>query len=295
VQAAGQKENSMKKILMAAVLGCMSGAAYAAGFGDLAVNASGLKALAGAQGIAVPAVPGYKASGSPVEFITLPGGEFAMGLDGSNVFAQDAKPVHKVTIKTFEISKTEVTVAQYRECVLNGQCTEPRSGDHANWGQPGRDSYPVNKVTWTQATQYAKFKNARLPSEAEWEYAARSGGKNWQYPWGNEAATCRRAVMMDGDDFGCGTEETMPVCSKPEGNTVQSLCDMAGNVREWVQDGYRESYAGAPVNGQAVEGGSERVLRGGSFTSSDVEAMWAGSRASDSDYASYKAGFRIAR
>ncbi len=108
--------------------------------------------------------------------------------------------------------------------------------------------------------------SSRLPSEAEWEYAARSGGRDWKYPWGDETATCARAVMDDGG-YGCGRGSTWPICGKPSGNTTHGLCDMAGNVWEWVQDWYHDSYNGAPTDGSALESPtvSKRVIRGGSW------------------------------
>jgi len=201
--------------------------------------------------------------GVPVEWVSITGGKFKMGTD--DIDYRDAKPIHEVAIKTFEMSKTPVTVEQYAECVNQGQCTEPRGNDYCNWGKTGRQLHPVNCVNWEQANQYAKFKGARLPSESEWEYAARSAGKDRKYPWGDEEATCERAVISQGGD-GCGKNSTWPVCSKPQGNTEQGLCDMAGNVWQWVQDRYQSSYANAPTEGSAFEAsGSLRVLRGGSW------------------------------
>ena len=197
------------------------------------------------------------------EWVLIPGGSFNMG---SNNGESDEKPVHRVTVRTFEMTKTQVTVEQYKACVDAGACTAPDTGGSCNWGQSDRGKHPINCVDWHQAQAYAKWAGGRLPSEAEWEYAARSGGRDWKYPWGNGNATCERAVMYDGD-LGCGRESTWPVCSKPRGNTTHGLCDMAGNVWEWVQDWYHDSYKGAPTDGSAWEKptGSIRVNRGGSW------------------------------
>ena len=195
------------------------------------------------------------------------------------------------------MSKTHVTVAQYAECVIKGACAEPGNDDFfCNWGEADRQLHPVNCVDWNQAKQYAKFKGARLPSESEWEYAATSGGRDQKYPLGNEEPTCGKAVMYGGG-YGCAINNTMPVCSKPAGNTAQGLCDMAGNVFQWVQDTYRNSYKGAPVDGSAFKGaGSGRVMRGCSFIHLDARYLRAVGR--ENGHIGLRVGFvgfRLAR
>jgi formylglycine-generating enzyme required for sulfatase activity len=164
--------------------------------------------------------------------------------------------------------RTEITVRQYGECVTAGSCTEPDTGVRANWNDPGYEDHPVNYIDWQQAVDFCTWAGGRLPSEAEWEYAARSGGQDITYPWGDAPANCTYAVMnVEGSGFGCLTDRTWPVCSKPAGNTTQGLCDMAGNVWEWVQDWYHNNYNGAPTDGSAwvVPSGTTRVIRGGGF------------------------------
>ena len=201
------------------------------------------------------------------EMVRIPGGAFQMG---SNDGDADEQPVRTVTIAPFEIARTEVTVAQYRRCFDdNGACRRPDNGRDCNWGVDGRDDHPVNCVSWDDAQTYAQWLGARLPSEAEWEYAARGGGLDREFPWGHEPADCQRAVIDDGvSGNGCGTESTATVCSKPAGHSVHGLCDMAGNVWEWVADDWHSSYAQAPGSGEAwvdTPRSEDRVFRGGSW------------------------------
>ncbi len=238
-----------------------------------------------------------------VEWIQIAGGTFLMGRESTK---PDEAPVHTVSLQDFSLSKTEVTVAQYRRCVEAGACTEPWSASrvdkferHCNWGRKDRDEHPVNCVNHGQAKAFAEWVGGRLPTEAEWEYAARSGGKDWNYPWGNQEATCAYAVMRrkparDQGEWGCGEKRTWPVCSKVKGNTSHGICDMAGNVSEWVQDRYKRTYDGVPVDGTAWNGDSDFVvIRGGSWVS-----VAGGLRATNRDYdggAGWTTGFRVAK
>lgn len=222
------------------------------------LNKIGRQAAATARPRAARGRPGK----AGIEWIRIPGGSFLMGSEEIN----DAKPRHRVTVRSFEMAKTEVTFKQYRACVEAGACALQR-----NWTPQGdfsHDDKPVVSVDSTQIKAFCEWVGGRLPSEAEWEYAARSAGKDRKYPWGDEAASCERAVISEGGDS-CGRKPiaTWPVCSKPEGNTDQGLCDMAGNVWEWVEDWYHPDYRGAPKNGRAWvdPAGSGRVVRGGSW------------------------------
>ncbi len=198
-----------------------------------------------------------------IEWVAFPGAPFTMG---ANDGFHDERPPHRVTVPPFQIAKTEVTVAQYRACVEAGACTAPGTEAGCNWHVAGREQHPVNCVDWAQARAFSTWVGGRLPTEAEWEHAARGGGAVGPWPWGAEEATCARAVMEDPSNDGCGRNATWPVCSKPAGNSRQGLCDLAGNVKEWVEDCFGD-YAGAPVDGSARTEGEckERAVRGGSW------------------------------
>lgn len=235
-----------------------------------------------------------------ITWISFPKDTFDMG---SKEGSSDEKPVHRVEVYAFDMSKTEITVDQYTQCVAAGACTKPRTkedSEYCNWGYADRGNYPVNCVDWDQAKKFCEWvdQKGRLPSEAEWEYAARSGGQNRKYPWGNQEATCDFAVMRDAENDGCGKDRSWPVCSKDRGNTDQGLCDMAGNVWEWVEDGYQGDYRSAPSSSKALksEGDVSRVLRGGSWDYDDPDFLRASYR--NMYYPTYRSvdvGFRCSR
>jgi formylglycine-generating enzyme required for sulfatase activity len=203
-----------------------------------------------------------------VEWVKIPGGRFLMGTDD---LSANAKPVHRVRIKGFEMAKAPVTFGQYGDCVKAGACTPIAEPCAPSFDGFKGDDQPVVCVTWEQAAVFSRWVGGRLPSEAEWEYAARDAGHDSKYPWGNETPTCELAVMDEGGR-GCGRGATWPVCSKTKGNTPQGLCDMAGNVWEMTEDRWHRSYRGAPANGSAWGGsdGRFRVNRGGSWHSDAV-------------------------
>jgi iron(II)-dependent oxidoreductase len=222
----------------------------------------------------------------------------------------DANPPRGVKVPTFELSRTEVTVAQYRLCMAAGKCGAPARPDgyNCNLGQPDREQHPINCVSWDQAQAFAAFAGGRLPSESEWEFAATSGGKDQPWPWGGGAIEPQHAVAAlartDADP-----QSTAPVCSKPAGNSAQGLCDLMGNVSEWVADGYGP-YGEAPSDGSAradmpppkASDGCEkcakrsgRVHRGGSWASQRPFLLANSRDALLPDDPHNTLGFRVAR
>ena len=200
-----------------------------------------------------------------LDFVALAGGAFSMG---GLADRPDTQPAHQVNVPDFELMRTEVTVGQYRACVTAGACDEPRTGNGYNWSANAAalENHPINGVSWINAGQFASWVGARLPSESEWEFAARSQGQDITYPWGDDRETCERLNFGGAGCNGDDGARTSRVCTHEAGHSAQGLCDMAGNVWEWVEDDFHDSYNGAPNDGAAwVDDprGSHRVVRGG--------------------------------
>jgi formylglycine-generating enzyme required for sulfatase activity len=178
----------------------------------------------------------------------IPAGAFTVG-DGV-----DRARVGNVSVQAFCIDRAEVTTASYEGCVALGKCTPPGAGEGCNSVADARGDHPINCVDWMQASTYCEAIGLRLPSEFEWEYAAR-GLDSRLYPWGNEAP--RNQLCWDGEGNHVGKSRrrsTCPVHSHAKGNSPFGLADMAGNVSEWTSSPWA-----------ATDG--DRVSRGGSWTS----------------------------
>ncbi len=175
-------------------------------------------------------------------------------------------PAHEVYLGDYWIDRSEVTVARYRPCVAAGRCAPPpfsTGGERFD-----RPELPVTLVSWGDASRFCAWAGGRLPTEAEWERAAR-GLSGRRYPWGKVynpfLSNHGRFGLPDLDD-GDGFLELAPVGSFPGGRTPEGIDDLAGNVEEWVSDWYAPEHTqGSAVNPQGPELGDERVVRGGSY------------------------------
>jgi formylglycine-generating enzyme required for sulfatase activity len=222
--------------------------------------------------------------------VLIPAGVFNMG--STEMFPFEA-PVHQVTIReAFYLGQREVTFAEWDACVADGGCTYTPPRQSAT-----RDVLPVTNVDWNDAHQYVSWlskktgKTYRLPSESEWEYAARAGGTT-TYPWG------AALEINKSNCSGCNDRKnssTVPTGSYPPNGF--GLYDMAGNAAEWVEDCWHDTYKSAPTDGSAWTKSQcqERVLRGGSFNN-DPRYLRSASRFKyDFDVRYYTNGFRVAR
>jgi formylglycine-generating enzyme required for sulfatase activity len=232
----------------------------------------------------LPTAPVLASPSGPV--VLIPAGPFEMG----DEYHSSGQPIHTVILDAYYIDQYEVTNAQYAACVQTGACQPP--GDCRHWGgltyyDVDKAYHPVACVNWYDAQAYCEWRGGRLPTEAEWEKAAR-GTDGRTYPWGEDSPDCVKAQYGD-----CG-EGTIPVGSKPAGASPYGVQNMAGNVREWVADWYDEDYyARSPVNSpQGPSSGSSKVRRGGDWTT-DAAYLRAGARSEgDPSMRSNRVGFR---
>ncbi len=207
-------------------------------------------------------LPAIKDATDGMTLIHIPAGRFTMGDDN----VAGAGPVHEVYVSAFRMDEHEVTNAQYQLCVNDGACQSPStvksSTRSSYYNNSTYSNYPVIDVSWNDANAYCKWAGRRLPTEAEWEKAAR-GTNALTYPWGDAAPSDGRL------NFNNKGGDTVKVAIKLSGVSPYGLFDMAGNVAEWVSDRYSETYysVSPSIDPQGPESGDMRVLRGGSWKS----------------------------
>jgi len=254
--------------------------------------------------------------------VSVPAGEFEMASDAAavdyalalcNEYRGDCKrewydneqPVHSVVLDAFWLDRTEVTNRQYQRCVAAGACEPPESNSSYSrdwyYGNGRYYGYPVIYVTWYQADAYCSWVGGRLPTEAEWEYAAR-GPDAKVYPWGDAFdgallnycdANC--GITWSDERVDDGYEETAPVGSYPGGASWCGALDMAGNVWEWVADGYGAYPSGQQANPTGPSGGDDRALRGGSWVFDPTSVRAAERLRVNADDPGLDVGIRCAR
>ena len=249
------------------------------GIGALLVVASlAVAAFPALRNLFAPGVGSTTIGKDGATLVYVPAGEFTMGTDADDALAgcqkfrsdcqrswfTNEEPPHTVNLDAFWIDQTEVTVQMYYLCVEAGVCKQPTSkGSYTHssyYGNAEYDNYPVIYVDWNMAKTYCEWVDRRLPTEAEWEKAAR-GENALIYPWGNDAPN--NNLLNHNDSVGDTTE----VGKYPNGVSPYGALDMAGNVWEWVEDWYGDTYyASAPAsNPLGPDSGQSRVLRGGSW------------------------------
>lgn len=217
------------------------------------------------------------------EEIFIPAGEFFMGTDDTdaqhtlnNGVAYPEVPMHTLYLDGYWIDKFEVTNGRYALCVADGSCTPPwvnfSNTRQEYYGNPEFDDYPVIMVDWWQANQFCEWAGRRLPTEAEWEKAAR-GTDGRRYPWGNDPISNDKANFCDKNctrehanpAFDDGFADTAPVGSFPTGASPYGVMDMAGNVWEWTSS-IPMLYPYDPNDGREAEDGYYHVWRGGPWS-----------------------------
>lgn len=211
------------------------------------------------------------------EMIQIPGQYFWMGCthDSNDVYGcyTDAKPIHTVYLDSYKIDKTEVTNVQYKQCVNAGICSPPGNNTSYSrfsyYNDPAYDNYPVIYVSWYDAQEFCTWAGKRLPTEAEWERAAR-GLDLIAYPWGNTSPSCSLANSMflnTLEEWQYCLGDTADVNSFVTGASPEGVLNLAGNVYEWVVDWYSpDYYETSPLfDPTGPETGISKVLRGGSW------------------------------
>ena len=246
-------------------------------------------------------------SAPPTGMTSIPAGCFNMG-DAFNEGESGELPVHNICISTFQMSIYEVTNKQYKTCVDAGSCTAPSSSlsysRSSYYGNSTYDNYPVIYVNWSQAKVFCEWIGGRLPTEAEWEYAARGGLSGKRFPWG-DTIDCTKAYYYSSTSYSYDTQGSTGYCAGNRDTTQVGsyaangcgLYDMAGNVWEWVNDWYDGSYYSTSPTQDPTgpSSGSEPVLRGGSWSNLGTYLRAAYREGNPPAYQGNTVGFRCAK
>ena len=225
-----------------------------------------------------------------MEMVFVPAGDFKMG---SLVGTVDEQPVHTVYLDAYWIDRTEVTNAMYSLCVQAGACLRPyvlNSNTHYDYYFDAQyANYPVIALKWSSAEAYCTWAGRRLPTEAEWEKAAR-GTDERTYPWGNDNPN--DSLL----NFNNPAGDTASVGNYPLGASPYGVWDMAGNMNEWVADWYGKDYYGSSPssNPTGPAKGQYKVLRGGSWYSNEYTVRSADRHWVEPDHRDITIGFRCA-
>jgi formylglycine-generating enzyme required for sulfatase activity len=217
-----------------------------------------IASLDAGAGLPVQPVATRVSSADGMVQVLVPAGEFIMGTDEEGL--AKSRPQRSVTLDAFWIDQTEVTNAAYAMCIEAGACSHPGGNANPYFGKSKYENYPVVYVSWNAADAYCRWAGGRLPTEAEWEKAAR-GTDGRDYPWGDDPPDESRA------NFDLNLGAPLPADRYPLGASPYGALNMAGNVREWVADWFSETYyRRAPLsNPTGPAQGEERALRGGSY------------------------------
>ncbi|MCO4764485.1 MAG: SUMF1/EgtB/PvdO family nonheme iron enzyme [Myxococcales bacterium] len=223
---------------------------------------------------------GAKCTAVPAGMVFSPGGDGWLGCSTtkSGDCKQETLPSKKITIKPVFIDRLEVSTKQFQACITAGKCNKPKGAEKPECSmnkKSPKPNHPMNCLPWGHAKAYCSYKGKRLPTEAEWERAARGNcatvsgdckAETPVYPWGNDVASCSYTMMKNHTGPGCGTNNTAAVGTKAKDKSPIGAMDMGGNVSEWVIDGWdAKALTNWAATNPVVTKGAKHVIKGGHF------------------------------